>query len=287
MFTAMNRIRSHLIRLAQERSVAPSHPGITAAIDQILDLELAIMLDTYREDLVEKMRVRERLATLGQLSAMIAHELRNPLGTIESSLYLIRKRAEKLALSDAVVSKHLDKISSQVHECGTTIHNLLNLVRERPLQRRPIKAVDLLNAALASLAIPDRVHVTISAADDLVIAVDADQMRTTLANLLRNAVQATQGETRVTLAAERGEQGVRIVVGDDGPGVPKELHSKIFDVLFTTKASGTGLGLALARRICAAHGGSLELLPSERGAVFEILVPDETASTSPIETAAQ
>ena len=112
MFTAMNRIRVHLLDVAREalRADPPGLQRTATALNQILDLELAIMLETYREDLLVKNRSAERLATIGQFAASIGHELRNPLGVIESSLFLLRQHLGPEAAAAPNVAKHLDRI---------------------------------------------------------------------------------------------------------------------------------------------------------------------------------
>lgn len=275
MFTAMNRIRAHLLAVADEAATAEDPKReVKEAVDQVLDLELALMLDTYREDLLDKMRVRERLATLGQLAATIAHELRNPLGTIESSLFLMRRRFDKLELSDETIDKHYHRINEQVQECATTIHSLLDLARDRPLAIRPIDARELLERVTKGVHLPDTFQVSIDAPEGLAFQGDADQLSKALDNLLRNAVQATSRVGSAVLRASRGADALFLDVIDDGPGISAEARGRLFEVLFTTKASGTGLGLPLARKICEVHGGSLDVVPSARGAHFRITLPD-------------
>ena len=139
MFTAMNRIRVHLLDVVRDRLADdPAALQRTAtALHQILDLELAIMLETYREDLVAKNRNAERLATIGQFAASIGHELRNPLGVIESSLFLLRQHLGPEAASAPNVAKHLDRIGGEVVRANKTIHDLLDLARNRPPRRHP------------------------------------------------------------------------------------------------------------------------------------------------------
>jgi signal transduction histidine kinase len=100
-------------------------------------------------------------------------------------------------------------------------------------------------------------------------------MNQVLTNLLINASQAMNGQGHVALRAERGERATLVHVQDDGPGVAADIRHRIFEALFTTKAKGSGLGLALCRRIAEAHGGTLVLEPSASGASFLLTIPDE------------
>ncbi|MCA9629198.1 MAG: histidine kinase [Myxococcales bacterium] len=275
MFTAMNRIRTALTRIIIE-SYREDHDTCARtiqAVGQILDLELALMLDTYREDLTERMRAHERLATIGQLAASVGHELRNPLGIIESSLYLLRNRVADLAASDPKVEKHLGRIATQVRVCNSTITQLLELARSRPPTRAWRNLLQLMEIAIeyAPLGPESRVELDIPQAFE--VLADADQLRQVLINLFHNAVQARPDVT-IRVSARSVPGGHEIDVADDGPGIPSDIRSRVFDALFTTRAKGTGLGLSLCRRILEAHRGEIGIVPSEAGTIFRIWLPD-------------
>jgi signal transduction histidine kinase len=277
MFTAMNRIRVHLLDIISERLASdPSFQRKAAsALHQILDLELAIMLETYREDLVVKNRNAERLATIGQFAASMGHELRNPLGVIESSLFLLRQHLGPEVASSPNVAKHLDRIGGEVRRANKTIHDLLDLARNRPPRRRRTEIRSLVDEALQAAPLPATVQVEVSATPaELAVDVDPDQMRQVLVNLFTNAAQAMPGGGRIEVEAEAlPSAATRVCVRDDGPGIPVEAQHRIFEALFTTKAKGSGLGLALCRRILEAHGGSIDLQPSPAGTTFVLVVP--------------
>jgi two-component system, NtrC family, sensor histidine kinase HydH len=282
MLTAMDRIRVQslaVLRAASELPTATAEKMITA-LHQILDMELAIMLETYREDLLAKNRTAERLATIGQFAAGIGHELRNPLGVVESSAFLLARRLEMLKIADPGLTRHVEKITAEVQRSNRTINELLELARSRPLARRKVGADFLVAQAIATAHLPAAVDVHVSGAAETQVDVDPDQFPRVLANLLINAGQAMEGKGRVWIDVRRDSAGAVTRVRDEGPGVPLEVRGRIFEALFTTKAKGTGLGLALCRRIVDAHGGRLTLEPSESGAVFQIAIPD-TVPPSP------
>ena len=278
MFTAMNRIRIQLLDVLRARLV-DDPAGLqrtSTALNQILDLELAIMLETYREDLVVKNRSAERLATIGEFAAGIGHELRNPLGVIESSLFLLRQHLGPDAASPPNVAKHLDRIGGEVVRASKTIQDLLDLARNRPPRRLPTELRQLVESATATALLPPMVRVTVSAVPrNLAIHVDPDQIRQVLVNLFTNAAQAMPQGGRIEVAAEAlpSADAASIRVHDDGPGIPVEVRHRVFEALFTTKAKGSGLGLALCRRIVEAHGGSIQLAPSDTGAAFVLVLP--------------
>lgn len=276
MFTAMNRIRVRLsdVALTTYAEEPESCRKVMRALGQILDIELAIMLDTYREVLLDKMRATERLATIGQLAGSIGHELRNPLGTIDSSLFLLQSRMTRLAIEDPQLHKHHEKIAAQVKHCSKIIDNLLDLARDRPPRRKEISAAELIRKAIELAALPAEVEVVVEAEGAECIDADEHDLSHVIANLLTNAAQAQGGHGSVRIAASRYKGGTAIRVSDSGPGVPVEIRHRIFDALFTTKARGTGLGLALCRRILYAHGGEIDLEPAGPGATFRVWVPD-------------
>ncbi|HXI55878.1 MAG TPA: protoglobin domain-containing protein [Polyangia bacterium] len=274
MFTAMNRIRTRLLTVAGKALVEQPErlQAVTAAVDQILDIELAIMLETYREALVARSRTSERLATIGQFAASIGHELRNPLGVIESSLYLLDQHLGAGVTAQPNVRKHLDRIAVEVKKSTKTIHDLLDLARNRAPRKLTTDLAELLSASIEAALLPTGVVVEGRIATDAAtVDADPDQLRQVLSNLLTNSAQAGAGTIVVT--SEALASGVALRVKDDGPGVPPAARERIFEAMFTTKAKGSGLGLSLCRQVVEAHGGTLELEPAPQGATFLITLP--------------
>jgi signal transduction histidine kinase len=277
MFTAMDRIRVHLLEVVQDHVTEPATARrMATAVNQICDLELAIMLETYREDLVQKNRNAERLATIGQFAANIGHELRNPLGVVESSLFLLRQHLGPEAAAAPQVAKHLDRIGNEVKRANQTIADLLDLARNKPPKRRPVPLKTVVETAAEAALLPAAVIFESTVPQGLTGNVDPDQVRQVLVNLITNAAQAVNGRGHVRVEGEAAPDGAtRLRVRDDGPGVPDENRRAIFDALFTTKAKGSGLGLALCRRIMEAHGGTIELEATTSGASFLLTFPPQ------------
>jgi signal transduction histidine kinase len=245
-------------------------------LHQLLDIELAIMLDTYRQDLLSKNMTAERLATVGQFAAGIGHELRNPLGVMESSVFLMRRRLEQLKLADAVLDRHLDKIGREIERSTKTISDLLDLARSRSPNRRHVDARQFVTNALAAAHLSADVEIAIDVPEGLVVDADPDQLTRVMTNLLANASQAMKGKGRISIEGCRDGGSTVLRVSDEGPGVAVDLRDRIFEALFTTKAKGTGLGLALCRRIAEAHGGTVLLEATDHGATFRLTIPDPT-----------
>ena len=256
MFGAMNVVRAELARIAWSRF----HPDpdrlerVRTALGKILDLELAIMLATYRDDLLAQQARAERLATFGQLVGSIGHDLRNPLGVIETSLYILRGRIGQ----DERATKHLDRIGEQLQLANGIISNLLDMIRNRPLQRERVALGDVVQGAAAAVKRPEGVGLALQGLEALP-PVDGDpvQLRQVFVNLLENAAYAASPAGEITVRGGAAEGAVEVQVEDTGPGVDEHTLRRLFEPLITTKERGVGLGLALVKRIAERHGGTV------------------------------
>jgi signal transduction histidine kinase len=272
MFGAMNLIRTELGKVIDRTWAddATRRERVQLALGKVLDLELAIMLHTYREDLVSRVARSERLATFGQLVGSIGHDLRNPLGVIESSLFLLRGRVGE----DERIRKHIDRIGDQVRLSNEIISGLLDMVRDRPLlgERVPVSA--LVTGAVHSVPRPAEVALTVHGLEGLDVVGDATQLRQALVNLILNAVQAASPVGEVRVLARREGAAVVIDVEDTGPGVAESVLGRLFEPLITTKDHGSGLGLALVKRVAERHGGSIAHEPRPgAGTRFTFRIP--------------
>jgi signal transduction histidine kinase len=241
------------------------------ALGKVLDIELAVMLHTYREDLLAQQARSERLSTFGQLVGSIGHELRNPLGVIETSLFILRGRPD----ADERSRKHVDRIGEQVQVANGIISSLLDLIRDRPLSRERVRLAAVLDAAAEAVRRPDGVVIGLEGLDALPdVAGDPGQLRQVFVNLVENAVHAVspRGAVRVRGRSEGGH--VEVSVEDSGPGVDPSVQRRLFEPLITTKEKGVGLGLTLVKRIVERHGGSVAYAPrAEGGARFTVRLP--------------
>ena len=269
MFGAMNVARREMQDLITAEVKVQSDLGtLRTAVDRILDLELAIMLHTYREDLLAQQSRTERLATFGQLAGSIGHELRNPLGVIESSLFILKGRVGE----DERVQKHVERISEQVALANHIVTSLLDMIRDRPVTLKPRNLGDAVNEAVAAVARPAGVRVHVEGVDGLEVIGDLVQLRQVFWNLLENAVHASSPEGDIWIRGRPSRQGVEVVVSDSGPGVDSSISARLFEPLITTKTNGIGLGLALVKRIVERHGGSIQYgAAAGGGATFTLL----------------
>ncbi len=283
MFGAMNVLRQQFNGIIDlQYSDRPSElRAARVALGKILDLELAIMLETYREDLLAQQARSERLSTFGQLVGSIGHELRNPLGVIETSLYILRSRQ---TVVDERVNKHLDRIGEQVQLANRIVSDLLDMIRDRPLQREQVLLEGVWLDALKAVQLPEQVQVHEEGMASLpLVQGDAVQLRQVFVNLLENAVQAVGDVGTVRVTASHTPEAVEVAVEDSGPGVSDSIRRRLFEPLMTTKARGIGLGLPLVKRILERHGGSITYAPRSvagAGARFLLRIPLHVPSTS-------
>ncbi len=256
MFGAMSVVRVELDRIACERfgDDPEKLQAIRQALGKILDLELAVMLETYRDDLLAQQARVERLSTFGQLVGSIGHDLRNPLGVIETSLYLLRNRVG----GDEHAARHLDRIGDQLGIANGIVTNLLDMIRDRPLAREVLRVGEVVRGAAAAVKRPPGVRLELDGLDGLpALEGDPVQLRQVFVNLLDNATHAASPEGEVAVRARSTQGAVELDVEDSGPGVAPAMRPRLFEPLVTTKEHGIGLGLALVKRIAERHGGSV------------------------------
>jgi len=222
----------------------------------------------------------EKLASIGRLSATIAHEIRNPLTSVKLN---IQRIAESEHL-DEIEREHLGICQEGVGQIEKFIKELLDFTRVPELARERFPLDQVLEESLKMLKDAfrqKRVTVEKSYAQGLPPAnVDGDRLRQVFLNLLRNAFEAVDegGRISVSLAAGGGEEGRTYLVriSDNGAGIPEKDRENIFEPFFTTKSSGFGLGLANARKIVEQHGGSVKVVGKRgRGSAFVVILPRE------------
>ena len=278
MFGAMNVVRAELGRIAWSgfHEDPAELERVRDALGKIVDLELAVMLHTYRDDLLAQQARVERLSTFGQLVGSIGHDLRNPLGVIETSLYILRGRVG----SDERAAKHVDRIQEQLGVANGIITNLLDMIRNRPLVTERVILGAVVAGAAATVKRPPGVTVNLDGLDELApVEGDPVQLRQVFVNLLENAVFAASPQGAVAVRGRLEGVAVTVDVEDTGPGVDAATRRRLFEPLITTKERGIGLGLALVKRIAERHGGSVSYTDRvEGGARFTVRLPVVAAS---------
>jgi two-component system sensor histidine kinase HydH len=211
-------------------------------------------------------RRADRLAALGQLSAGLAHELRNPLGTIKASAEMLTRH---LPEGNELASEMAGFISSEVDRTNSLVTRFLDFARPLELRKEPVDVTRIIDRAIQQVQRENSsVQIVTDYASSLQpIPMDAEMMERVFFNLLLNAVQASAPGSKVTVHASKSE----ICIVDQGAGIPKEHTESIFNPFFTTKPNGTGLGLPIVAKIIDEHGGKLSVESEPgKGTTFRI-----------------
>jgi signal transduction histidine kinase len=224
------------------------------------------MLQDAQEDSLRK----GKMAQLGQLTATVAHELRNPLGAVRTSTFLLERKVKGKGLG---IEPQLERINNGVTRCDNIISQLLDFARSKALQTETIAFDDWLAKIVEEEAqkLPATVAIECQLAlGDAELVFDPARMGRVIINLVTNASEALVGKgddmakiaiksPTIRISTMHTGRGYELTVADNGPGIPPELASKIFEPLFTTKNFGTGLGLPAVQKIMEQHGGGLEV----------------------------
>ncbi|SNS60235.1 ATP-binding protein [Tropicimonas sediminicola] len=257
--------------------------GEEVVVANMIDLSDEIALQAELERQKDLAFQSEKMSALGELLASVAHELNNPLSVVIGNATMLKEEG----LGDAAL-KRVNKLGDAADRCVRIVRTFLSMARQQPLNLADASVVELVETAtdaLESHADRTAVEIELSLPPSLPeVRVDEIQVVQVIINILANADQAiTQsgiGDLIRVKAQARPDAGlVRLVISDNGPGIPAQIQGRIFDPLFTTKSKGkgTGVGLAFCHRVIAAHGGSIQLdRSSGQGATFHIDLPVST-----------
>ncbi|MFO7898985.1 MAG: ATP-binding protein [Planctomycetota bacterium] len=247
----------------------------------LLALLGAYMVYLYRRtrDLELKLEEEKRLAYVGTIAAGMAHEIRNPLSSVKMNIQMIEHRLNEFGETESdYLATKVARIHRETARLEESVNNFLAFARPKPLQRDWAdmnQAIDHVVEFLEPACRGEGIRIVRDYAEDLPEAhIDAEQLGQAVENLIRNAQQATGEGGTIEVYTGRHDHVVEVRVSDDGPGIPPEVQDKVFEIFFTTKDAGSGLGLTIVKQIVEAHGGRVHFDTIEkRGTTFTIQLP--------------
>jgi signal transduction histidine kinase len=278
---ALSRLRIGLLRALETAWPGESSESLPTreSVNKLLDLDLAIIEDAYQFVYLERQQRIERLVAIGQMAGGVAHELRNPLNVIKTSVYYLLNAK---SASPQKTTEHLERIERQVGLADKVITALSDFAKLPFPEVRPVSVAACVAEALEIAALPPEIQVTINVPADLLsVLADPDQLRIALTNLVRNARDAMPEGGQLSVTAVPVESGVEIAISDTGVGIPPESLSRIMEPLFSTKVRGLGLGLAITRAIIEKHHGQITVasqqgsmvMNASKGSTFTVRLP--------------
>lgn len=242
-----------------------------------LQQEIIHQRDSLREEVRhkdEELLKAERLSAIGQLSARIAHDLRNPLNVISNTSKILRVKLEKHL--DEKSSEQWARLDRAINRLSHQLEDVLDYVRMPQLKREKYSLSLICHDVIERIQVPHNISFHPPLRDAMVFC-DPEKMEIVFVNLIVNAIQAIgkeEGHISIEISEDSADANfVLINVSDSGPGIPKEIQDKIFEPLFTTKQVGTGLGLSSCKNIIMQHGGTIQIQSSDKGATFAIRIP--------------
>jgi signal transduction histidine kinase len=236
-------------------------------LEELVD-ERTRQLREAQEQLVRS----ERLAAIGQVAAMVGHDLRNPLTGINSATYYLKM---KLGSSmDGKAREMLELIEKDVEYANKIIADLMEYSRE--MQLTPDKATprSIMKEAISIVDTPQNIQLQDRTQNKPEMVLDFDKMKRVFTNLIRNAVDAMPDGGELVISSRESENNVEFIFADTGTGMTKDTVDKLWTPFFSTKAKGMGLGLAICKRIVEAHGGKISVKSiTGRGTTFIVTIP--------------
>jgi signal transduction histidine kinase len=282
MFSAMT-----VIRLAYHEAIAAAYAptdalAVIGSVDKLLDCELAIMVRHYQLDTEEKLVSRERrsqadrVVAMQTMSAGLAHEVRNPLNAAMLQLELLERRLRRTA-NDPKLIEPTELAQKEIERLTRLLNEFLAFARPPELHTQEHDVVAVVRQVLE----PERagaeqrgVTLELDAEPAQVLAeVDVAKLHQVVVNLVRNACEAVAGGGHIRVGIRVDDARCVLRVSDDGPGIPDEVRPRIYEPFFSTKESGTGLGMSIVHSLVSLHGGSIALDTGPRGTTFEVTLP--------------
>jgi signal transduction histidine kinase len=267
--------------LGQREIESPSGRRVQLSLDFIQEKTtqigaLLIMRDTESvRRLEDEIEMSRRLSASGRLTRGVAHEVKNPINAIVLHLHLLQNKLQQM---DPGTRRHVDIIGNEIHRLDRVVQILVDFTRPRDLKLEEVDLRRLLED-VAALAAPDAAQHGVAIVRDLpkqplLIKADLDFMKQAILNVVINGIQAMNEGGQLTITARRDDMMVVTEIRDTGPGIPKDVQEKIFELYFTTKPEGSGIGLAQTYQVMQWHYGTVDFETHEgEGTTFRLRMP--------------
>jgi signal transduction histidine kinase len=237
--------------------------------------QLELKVKQRTQELMEaqdKLLKAERLAAIGEIAAMVGHDLRNPLTGIAGATYYLKMKSG--SKRDKKSREMLEIIEKDVEYSNKIVNDLLDYSREIHLESKKTTPKSIVRDALSLVRMPHNIQLSDFTQNEPVINVDVEKMKRVFVNLIKNAIDAMPKGGKLTITSRRKDDQLEMMFIDTGTGMAKKVMQKLWSPLFTTKARGMGFGLPICKRIIEAHGGSISVESKEgKGTRFEVTIP--------------
>lgn len=268
LFVSSDKLVSKITMISEQRQLfLVKLEIILLVVNVIIHISLLILIfRILTREGQEKIKL-ERFATIGKIGASIAHDLRNPLTVIKGASDIIQ--LNMISINEAE-KKQFEKIDTAIQKIEYLTRDVLDFSNIREIKKEKVQLLQVINEAIKETEIPDRIEIILPT-KDYSIHVDKIKIQTVITNLIKNSIDAISGNGKIEFKLDESNDYISIIIKDSGKGIsPKEL-SKVFEPLYTTKQTGTGLGLSNCKRIIEQHGGkiSVKINPT----TFIILLP--------------
>jgi PAS domain S-box-containing protein len=234
--------------------------------------DYAERLEEMVDERTRKLREAERMAAIGELAAMIGHDLRNPLTGIAGAAYFLKTKYGPR--EDDTIKKMLEIIENDIEYSNKIINDLLEYSRSINLELSATNSKRLVEEALVTFKVPENIRILNLTMDEPEIEVDIQKMRRVILNLVNNAIDAMPAGGEIIIRSKTTKENLELYFTDTGKGIPEEIIDKIWKPLFTTKAKGMGFGLSICKRVVESHGGTISVKSKiGEGTTFIITLP--------------
>ena len=235
-------------------------------------------------DAQEQIVRTEKLAAIGQLAGQVAHDIRNPLGTISNAVFYLKGKlaGSDLAQDNPRIGQFLEITAREVNHANKIVTDLMGFARVSPPSLSPTRLDEVVEGTLSDLEIKDNVRVVRRFGPDLPeVMADGEQLRQRVfMNLAANALDAMPGGGELAVTIRQTGTFAEVEFADTGTGMDDETMRKVFEPIFTTKTKGTGLGLAVCHQVISNHGGALDVSSAPgRGSTFTVRLPMDRDQT--------